>query len=570
MYIEPNGQVKLMHTGLPSDYTDTIYFDNVTAQYNYFANLAGTWLNAQSYTRVNRGVFRCSLPMRETYNVDYMMFRNQAFENKWFYAFVNKINYVNNGLCEIRFTIDIIQSWFISAGGQSALGSCFISREHVANDDIGANVEAESLTTGEYICEDNSKTTLASDLFEPAIILAGVGSGKPNGKLYNKVYGGATLYAFKPDDSEGVNTVIEEVTRLHGDDNGIVGLYMAPIIALPSHTIPAQGVPISEGTGETEIVEIPKLTHETGFNGYIPKNNKLYTYPYNFCRITTGQGSHADYPYEYFINGNPTFKLGATILAPVTAICLPVKYKGFSDTNIGYEPEAISISNYPQCSWSNDVYAAWVAQNSVPIQNIRQAYEDKANVRADYLSKNQSEQNWLTFMQLAESLIGVDTGDVTGYVNTVAKRAVQQNIDWNNWAESTTTGRIDIVTSQMNAEYSAAARNNNVFGSSTGNITLALNDMKFTASRWHLRPERLIDIDNYFSMFGYAYNKVEIPNITSRPHWNYVQTVDANIKGDMPSDDRQLLKSMFEKGIRFWKNGSEIGNYDLDNSPLQA
>ena len=55
MYIEPNGQVKLLHSGLPSDYTDTIWFNNITDQYNYFNGLTGTWINAQSYTRVNRG-----------------------------------------------------------------------------------------------------------------------------------------------------------------------------------------------------------------------------------------------------------------------------------------------------------------------------------------------------------------------------------------------------------------------------------------------------------------------------------------------------------------------------------
>lgn len=567
MYIAPKGAVKLMHTGLPSDYTDTIYFDSTTEQFNYFNGLPGTWLREQSYTRPHRGVFRCSLPMSQTYDVDYIMFRNTDFENKWFYAFVNKVTYQNNGLCLVYFTIDTIQTWFIAAGGQRALGECFVSREHVTDDSIGANIEAESVSLGEYVAETGSRYIMLDDLFDPVIILAGVGSGKPNGKLYNGVYGGATLYAFNQGDAASVNTVIDTVTRLHGSDNGIVGLYMAPKIALPDHTVPAAGVALAEGGGSPENVELNPLSHEDGFNGYVPKNNKLYTYPYNFLRITTGQGSHADYPYEYFDGGKPTFKVAATLLAPVTAICLPINYKHFSDQLVGYAPEAITISNYPQCSWSNDVYAAWVAQNSVPMQNLRQAYEDKANVRAKTLEEN---QEYRIFGQAANAILnymGVGDDSILG----TSKNAISQQVaiwtEWNNWASAYSQGKIDLVTGQMNAEYSAAMRNNNVYGSSTGNITLSMHDMRFSASRWHLRDQRIREIDQYFSMFGYATNKVKVPTLVSRPHWNYIQTIDANVKGNMPADDRELIKGLFEKGVRFWHNGSELGNYELDNSP---
>ena len=53
----------------------------------------------------------------------------------------------------------------------------------------------------------------------------------------------------------------------------------------------------------------------------------------------------------------------------------------------------------------------------------------------------------------------------------------------------------------------------------------------------------------------------------SRPHWNYVKTIDCSISGSVPSDDEKTICNIFDKGITFWKNGNEIGNYSLDNRP---
>ena len=55
--------------------------------------------------------------------------------------------------------------------------------------------------------------------------------------------------------------------------------------------------------------------------------------------------------------------------------------------------------------------------------------------------------------------------------------------------------------------------------------------------------------------------------MNSRPHWNYVKTIDCSISGSVPSDDEKTICNIFDKGITFWKNGNEIGNYSLNNRP---
>ena len=73
-------------------------------------------------------------------------------------------------------------------------------------------------------------------------------------------------------------------------------------------------------------------------------------------------------------------------------------------------------------------------------------------------------------------------------------------------------------------------------------------------------------------MYGYATNTVDIPNITSRPHWNYIKTINANILPAsttcIPSDDLHRIRSVYDHGVTFWHNGDEIGDYSFDNSPI--
>lgn len=73
-------------------------------------------------------------------------------------------------------------------------------------------------------------------------------------------------------------------------------------------------------------------------------------------------------------------------------------------------------------------------------------------------------------------------------------------------------------------------------------------------------------IDDYFTMFGYAIKRVKVPNRNSRPHWNYVKTIGCTLTGSIPSDDMKKICNIYNNGITFWKNGSEIGHYELDNT----
>lgn len=549
MYVEPNSEIRFMHAPLTPDYSDSIHFDTVADQTAYFQALQGAGIGSQSYVRKGVGIIRCSLPMSTMYNINYMMYRNTSFENKWFYAFVRRVEYVNNGLCYVYFTIDVIQTWFEQNG---VLGQCFVAREIVANDAIGANIEPESVQIGEYVCEAGTPQSMAN-MYTVVIIAIVDVTGSSRGKIYDRTYGGATLYAYNRADSQGINALIDTYVNA-GKPEAILSMYMAPLISLPDSTIPSDHIIPENAAPEWHYYTGETVNTANGFQGYVPKNHKLFTYPYNFCRVNTGQGNYADFRYEYFDNLTPYFVIQANLCSPVSAVCFPAGYKHmqYSETTSNpFYTEGVSINGFPMCSWNYDTYAAWVAQNSVPMAMQRASWKAKA----DLTYKNTA------FDTLAGALAQASYGNLTGALTGVMTSAADVKTDL---AKS----EIDLATTQMQANYSASIEADTMGGTiSNGSVCNATGGMMFEYSRWHIPRENAESIDNYFSMFGYTVNKVKVPDITSRPHWNYVQTVDCQIKGNMPADDKLLIKQIFDKGIRFWHKGTEVGNYTLDNSP---
>lgn len=68
-----------------------------------------------------------------------------------------------------------------------------------------------------------------------------------------------------------------------------------------------------------------------------------------------------------------------------------------------------------------------------------------------------------------------------------------------------------------------------------------------------------------FLCFGYQTNELKVPNLNNRPKWNYVKTAGANILGNIPQEDLETIKSIFNNGVTLWHDTSHFLDYSQTN-----
>ena len=104
-------------------------------------------------------------------------------------------------------------------------------------------------------------------------------------------------------------------------------------------------------------------------------------------------------------------------------------------------------------------------------------------------------------------------------------------------------------------------------GSDTSGALAAMRRLDFTIMQRKITKEFARILDNYFDRYGYKTMRLKTLNLTNRPHWTYIKTMDAAVKGPFTNDYGARIAGILNKGITFWRYPNEIGMYSLNNSP---
>lgn len=521
MVINPTSTVKLF-SGIPLDntYTDTLYFATPSDQLAWLNSLVPVkTFTSQMYQRVNSGVFEANCKADDIYNCNYMAFQNSGFGTKWFFAFITSVEYINNNNSRVSFEIDVMQTWFFDV----ELERCFIERQHSVTDNIGDNILPEPVALGEYVFDGYDKIASVLDDWVIAVSYATVDQNNPvNGKMYDNVYGGSTIVVY-PTTSTAIANLNEQLQSFIVRPEAILMIYMLPVRATGYgiNDIDENGSELDASFNGADLgVLKTAISGNETFGNYLPRNKKLYTYPYNYFHVDDGDSGSLSLRYEFFNNLAPHFTIQCTVNAPVQIKLLPVNYKGTSNNN-PLLTESITITGLPIGSWNYDTYRAWQAQSGIPSLVGVATGTGSAGAMASY---------------------GKENFGLTNVLGSVANAAMQ-------WYQAS------LLADTCRGNYASA------------NVNFSHNQSKFYSARCHVTEDYARMIDSFFDMYGYTYNKLGIPNRSSRPHWNYVKTIGCKILGQCPCDDLNKMCSIYDAGITFWKHGNEVGNYTYDNSP---
>lgn len=527
-YVEPNSSADFFYdTGLSMSHENTLYFASSPVKDQYFTDFNHISVDHVTYQREHRGWLRVELPMNRLYNVDYMRFRNISFENKYFYAFVTAVNYVNNLTTEVQYVLDPIMTWM----GNFTLKQCYIARQHTLNDGIGNNIAEEGIPVGPYITE--LQTTIAQ--YNYGNSFARIAKGSEAGTNWmGGIYSGSSIIDCSTQDA--LNTAIENLIDNNQADS-IVSIIMIP------NAFSGANVVTNRSAGS-----LPKPYSD--IDGYTPRNKKLFCYPYKYCTIDNGEGATIDLMYEYFgttpdttSSGNISFTVsGCGYPSSCEVMLYPNDYKA----NSGLEYR-LTMTHFPQCSFSVNTYEAYLAQKNAyfPLDLARQNTQGLIRMGS---SMAQGAYSGLARGDLAGSILG---GISSGAMQGIREVANQDSLVQDN-----------LVINSVRPESPTIQH-----GTPSADIMWSIGNKSFMIYEKCITKNYAMMLDSYFDMFGYAIRQHGTPNMNARPHWTYVKTIGCDVGGDLPASDKKEIENIFDGGVRFWHNLSEMGNYSLDNSP---
>lgn len=305
-------------------------------------------------------------------------------------------------------------------------------------------------------------------------------------------------------------------------------------------------------------------------DGYTPRNKKLYNFPYTQFNITNYCGNElilrpemliksSGIAYDGDINGHGIrfkYRIMNTLQLPASTKLIVEQYKGGDDL---YE-NCVDIGPYPVHSWRSGVFERWIAQNRAQLfaGGISTMMNIGSNVGTIGMQDRQAYYTQETKGPYGEFIItqgdkkfGPTKTDLNFAGSTIA------NVATNTW-------------NQLAGVASASNQPEKINGSVGGSNVLYDNGKQMASLRLiTINIEYAKVIDDYFTKYGYACKQIKVPNISSRPRWNYVKTSGCIIQGDMPSDVNETLCELFDSGITFWRYREDmnIGDYSEDNSP---
>lgn len=516
-------KVYLLNTPLEDDMKNTLYFASASAQQSYMQNnILKSYLNV-SYQR-DTSTFRCPAHIDTIRNCNYMMFQNTAYSNKWFYCFIKKMTYISDGLTDVEFEVDPIQTFMFDV----TLKPSFIEREHTNDDTVGNNTVPEQVERGEYISNGFQRDDGLGNL---AYIIQATehydyNRDDPNtrGQMatnFGGVYNAGTV--FYVEDILSLLYVIGEYDD-KGKDTAITNVYVVPqAIVANKPTVPIYDAGENWWRGMSAPVTYDKhVSKQTTLNGYTPRNKKLLTYPYNVLVLDNNNGSSTTLKYEDFSTEDCVFEIAGVPTCGCSIKIAPKDYRGESR----YQQEGIMAGKFPTCGWVNDAYTNWMTQNAVNL-----------NIGA--------------VADVAQTIVGVAGGIAGGKPAAAVGSAV---------------GGISSIASTIGEVYQhsllPATAGGNING---GDINTCYNMNKFYFIKLSIKAEYARIIDDFFDMFGYATHRVKTPNTAHRQNWWYTKTIDCNITGNVPNDYMNQIKDAYNNGITFWRNPSNFLNYSVSN-----
>lgn len=515
-------------SGIPlnNSYENTLYFETATDQEVYFLNKVAKTFDKFTYLRPEK-IIKVSGYIENARSWNYLMFQNDA--NKWYYHFINKVEYINDTTVALHIEMDVMQTFMFDW----ELKPCFIERTHTPTDEIGEHTIPEGLETGPLI----RYSTADIDLGENCILLlmsCNQAGGQAWGQMYGGVYSGLACYAVLKSDVSRFNDWLQDASS-GGYVDAIVSMWMYPknLVNVSDSWSTENVLHRVSGVNDTIQVELANPITNS-LDGRIVQNKKLFCYPYSMLYVSNNMGGSAVYHKERFVDKDLYCFSVLGALSPESGLQLvPRLYKQTNGNTRNYE-ESLTHPAPPSCAWNSDTYKVWLAQN----QNTQNLAIQQATIQAG--------------VGLLATAASVPTGNMTGALAGLA----------------TEFNALMQIQGLMAQKADMAIQPDQARGNHSGNINMTHGNWGFSAYFMTITKEYVACIDDYFSRYGYKVNRIDTPSLKNRKTFTYIKTVGSLVTGNLGTEDQLKIQNIFNKGITFWVNPNNVGKYTIPNPTL--
>lgn len=655
--IIPNSEVRLIkNVPFSNNYKNVIQFNDKTSQENYFKSLPNIVTDDFKYVR-NNGTIKVPYYRDEILEYNYLMFKNKAYGNKYFYAFITNISYINPNTSAISFELDVFQTWFMdvqfkpsyierehcqrwNSDGTPVIntipegldyGSEYVYKGHTRLYDktnnnkvkwlvIASTIDEEDLI-GEYpefqycfssqaLC--NNIVFIVAPMFEYGVAdnwtLNGTSLPSATEILRAFRYGSnlvkKAVSCYVTDylpcwytvtsvsgklavSSQEINIYKAEYGReVNGNITNIIGIDL-PILSIPSND------DIQNETWSFELIDDKYKYLKNGIT-----ESKLLMYPYSYNLLTDLQGD------EFIVKNE--YNQGKSIAIDIRCalgVSNNVAYtiQGYLNSNgIGnelYLRNGIINKNTNRLTIVDDYAAAYAQGNMNTIEQNINATKQQTSLNNQIAQNTANTNTAITDTRNRANMLNAGIGAVGGTIEgailggPLALAGAVQGLS--NAAQTTVSNMANSRVTELenqNMLNNTALRGELANQQAVAGAMAKVQDAKATADNatlqggdtyfnygyenlgvklisYQITQEYIDLLQDYFGKYGYKVHKVKIPNIHTRQNWNYIQTVGANIVGNIPQMFIDALEQLFNQGITIWHT-TDVGNYNLPNNEI--
>lgn len=292
------------------------------------------------------------------------MYKNTSYDDdKYYYAYIENLEYVNDEMTKFNLKLDVFQTWQFDFIYKKS----FVERKHVTNDSVGANTLPESVELGEYVTLDYEQYTDMNDFDYIVIVTKRLDLSEPVLTPMGRIpmAGGAYIC----DSMAGLQNLFLAYQSASASQTipttAIQQCYAVPHI-FTNHIFSGQDVYEEYNGTSNAPVFYYQLSKPSAVDGYTPKNNKLLTFPYCFLLVSNNTGSSNIFHYEKFTHAVNDSDLCEFMIAGVPSVggsikCSPNNYTQSIKDN---PEEGILAGKYPVFNWNQETYNDWLLANS--------------------------------------------------------------------------------------------------------------------------------------------------------------------------------------------------------------